>query len=60
MSEWRYCIDCGDEGEFQRLECVDGHGVDCPERVCLRCGDVVLVGPVPLRPDLVIMPRVAA
>ena len=60
MSEWQNCTDCGDEREFERLECVDGHGPDCPERICLMCGYVVLIGPIPLPQETLVIPRVAA
>jgi hypothetical protein len=60
VSEWRYCTDCGDEREFERLECVDGHGADCPERICVGCGYVALAGPIPLPQEIMVIGQVAA
>ncbi|XVQ08813.1 hypothetical protein ACQP1W_40645 [Spirillospora sp. CA-255316] len=40
-----YCSTCGDEREFERPPCPDGHGADCPERACTACGSAVLVEP---------------
>ncbi|MFI0349265.1 hypothetical protein [Actinomadura sp. 9N407] len=39
-----YCSTCGDEREFERPPCQDGHGPDCPERACVECGSAVLTG----------------
>ncbi|MBE1537612.1 hypothetical protein [Actinomadura algeriensis] len=37
---------------FEQPPCPDGHGPDCPERVCVECGAAVLlgslVGPAPV------------
>lgn len=49
--EVQHCGVCGVEEVFDRLPCGDGHGEDCPDLVCLRCGDVVVVGPVPMAGD---------
>ncbi|RFU37036.1 hypothetical protein DZF91_34935 [Actinomadura logoneensis] len=40
-----YCSTCGDERRFERTPCLDGHGADCPDRVCVECGAAVFVGP---------------
>ncbi|GLW64150.1 hypothetical protein Arub01_23940 [Actinomadura rubrobrunea] len=39
-----YCSTCGDERLFEQPPCPDGHGADCPERVCTECGAALLVG----------------
>jgi hypothetical protein len=39
-----YCSTCGDDRLFERPPCRDGHGADCPERVCTGCGAAVLIG----------------
>jgi hypothetical protein len=40
----RFCSTCQDEVVFEQPECLDEHGLDCPEWVCVQCGDAVLVG----------------
>ncbi|GAA2140582.1 hypothetical protein GCM10009727_37750 [Actinomadura napierensis] len=30
---------------FEQPPCPDGHGAECPERVCVECGMAVLVDP---------------
>lgn len=42
------CALCGSPMPFELPECPDGHGEDCPDRVCTGCGFVVIVGPPPL------------
>ncbi|WP_203963050.1 hypothetical protein [Actinocatenispora thailandica] len=49
MDEYRYCSTCDAERPFERPECLDGHGADCPERCCVHCGEAILVDP-PLAP----------
>ncbi|HEY9388805.1 MAG TPA: hypothetical protein VIR27_03415 [Mycobacteriales bacterium] len=44
-TESRHCGYCGDERPFETPPCADGHGVDCPERVCTHCGTALLVDP---------------
>jgi hypothetical protein len=39
-----YCPICGSATTYERPPCVDKHGSDCPERVCVRCGAAMLVG----------------
>ncbi|MBL7490780.1 hypothetical protein I6A60_21035 [Frankia sp. AgB1.9] len=41
-----FCPQCADERPFERPECLDGHGADCPERACVECGAAVLLGPL--------------
>jgi len=43
MVEWFACTTCGEERPFDRPECLDGHGADCPERCCAYCGEAILV-----------------
>jgi hypothetical protein len=40
----RWCSTCQDEVTFEQPGCLDDHGLDCPEWVCVQCGDAVLVG----------------
>jgi hypothetical protein len=40
----RWCSTCRAEVAFEQPECLDGHDGDCPELVCVGCGDAVLVG----------------
>lgn len=42
------CATCGGPMPFEVVDCVDGHGEDCPDRVCVACGYVVVVGLAPL------------
>ncbi|HEY3504550.1 MAG TPA: hypothetical protein VGN37_17430 [Actinocatenispora sp.] len=50
MEEIAYCSDCRAERIFERPDCPDGHGADCPERCCTHCGAAVLLDPpYPLR-----------
>ena len=48
----RYCSICAQETEFEQPPCVDGHGADCPEFVCVSCGAAVFVGTVPAEVDV--------
>jgi len=41
------CAECGQVRAFEAPPCADGHGDDCPERVCVECGFAVFVGIVP-------------
>src|SRR5262249_9748438 len=45
--EWRYCDECGQDRAFEVPACCDGHGGDCPDRICTRCGDAVTIGEQP-------------
>ncbi len=40
----RFCVSCAADASFEQPECVDEHGVDCPEWVCVACGDAFVVG----------------
>ncbi len=42
------CSLCGTAMPFETPGCADGHGDDCPDRVCVGCGTVLVVGLVPL------------
>lgn len=44
-----YCPECAKHEAFEQPPCVDGHGVDCPEWLCLACGTAVLID-VPVDP----------
>jgi hypothetical protein len=47
MADWIDCVECGRETEHVTVGCTDGHGEDCPERVCAECGWIVVIGPYP-------------
>lgn len=47
MLRYLPCPGCRDERAFEQPPCMDGHGVDCPEWVCVDCGTALLVG-IPL------------
>ena len=40
----RWCSTCRDEVMFEQPECRDEHGGDCPEWVCVQCGEALLLG----------------
>lgn len=40
----RWCTTCEDDVAFEQPACVDDHGGDCPEWVCVQCGDALLIG----------------
>ena len=40
----RWCATCRADVEFEQPECADEHGTDCPEWVCVQCGDAFFVG----------------
>lgn len=42
LSELRECPQCLELSPFEAPPCVDGHGPDCPELVCSRCGAVLV------------------
>ncbi len=42
------CAACASITDFEQPPCPDGHGPDCPERVCAVCGEAFLVGPLPV------------
>lgn len=42
------CPVCGVALPHELVECVDGHGEDCPDRVCTGCGGVLVTGHVGL------------
>ena len=39
-----YCPECAELETFEQPPCVDGHGADCPEWLCLTCGTALLIG----------------
>jgi hypothetical protein len=43
----RWCATCLAETMFEQPECLDGHEGDCPEWVCVTCGDALLLGYAP-------------
>jgi len=45
-SVMRFCTTCQADVAFDQPDCLDEHGLDCPEWVCVECGDAVLIGAV--------------
>ena len=41
------CPTCARPRPFEQPPCADGHGSECPERVCMSCGTALLVGSLP-------------
>ncbi len=40
------CPVCGRPGSVVAPDgCADGHGADCPDRMCLSCGSALALGP---------------
>ena len=54
----RWCATCLAETMFEQPECGEHHGGDCPEWVCVECGEALLLGFVP--PERVARSRRAA
>ncbi|MFN2477722.1 MAG: hypothetical protein ABR615_00900 [Pseudonocardiaceae bacterium] len=44
-----YCPECAELKAFEQPPCLDGHGVDCPERLCVTCGVALLID-LPVEP----------
>ena len=44
-AEW-LCPICGDVRSFEQPPCIDGHGADCPDYICTKCGSAVFAGAV--------------
>lgn len=40
------CPVCGRGNALVAPECAEGHGADCPDRLCVACGIAVFVDPV--------------
>ena len=47
---FRWCSTCATESAFEQPDCRDGHGADCPELVCVLCGDALFVDLLPRPP----------
>jgi hypothetical protein len=41
----RYCPECARDSAVEAPPCADGHGADCPERICVTCGTALLLDP---------------
>jgi hypothetical protein len=50
----RHCSSCGEERDFESPPCPDGHGCDCPELVCVSCGQALMIDAL-----VIAAPRVA-
>lgn len=44
QSELRWCPECRDEQVFDQPPCEDGHGPDCLDVACGRCGFALVLG----------------
>jgi hypothetical protein len=44
MTITSWCATCRDEMPFEQPECVDDHGLDCPEWACNECGEAIVMG----------------
>jgi hypothetical protein len=40
----RFCTTCRGDVSFEQPDCLEGHGSECPEWVCVECGDAVFMG----------------
>ncbi len=40
----RWCSTCRGDVTFERPECLEAPGADCPEWVCVQCGEAVFGG----------------
>jgi hypothetical protein len=40
------CPVCGRGNTLVAPECAEGHGADCPDRLCVACGIAVFLDPV--------------
>ncbi len=47
QTESRYCPSCQDETLFETPDCLEGHGHDCPERLCSACGSAAFASQWP-------------
>ena len=43
--EFVHCPICEQESPVEMPPCQDGHGDDCPERLCTACGYMLTVAP---------------
>ena len=39
----RWCGWCAAVREFEPPDCAEDHGLDCPELVCVACGEAIVV-----------------
>jgi DNA polymerase III alpha subunit (gram-positive type) len=39
------CPLCGHTSALVAPDCTEGHGADCPDRLCLDCGSALFVDP---------------
>jgi hypothetical protein len=47
--EYLHCPICQQVSLVETPPCPDGHGADCPERLCTACGYVLSIAPTPSR-----------
>ncbi len=51
----RQCPECRDERPFEQPPCMDDHGADCPEWICVECGFAIMVGGVVDEPVIMVV-----
>ncbi len=44
------CPSCRDVRAIESPPCLEGHGADCPDRVCTECGTGFVLDPILPRP----------
>jgi hypothetical protein len=44
------CAVCGRRRLLVAPPCAEGHGADCPDRICAECGTAVFLDPVVVAP----------
>jgi hypothetical protein len=42
-----HCSQCQRVSDFEQPDCSDAHGGDCPEWVCVLCGNAIFAGLTP-------------
>ena len=40
----RFCATCRGDVSFEQPDCLEAHDEDCPEWVCVVCGEAVFLG----------------
>jgi len=44
VTQTRWCAPCASEQLFEVPPCEDGHGEECLDLCCVRCGHAIVVG----------------
>jgi hypothetical protein len=48
-----HCSVCDHESGFEKPPCADGHGSECPDFACAKCGMAFVIGDAPESPVIV-------